>query len=163
MDLSFKSQHASLTLREALAEHRSHIPGLVPVPDDPVDELDELFAGHDTIHCLFGLGTTTAEEVRVDAYSVLASTLSLPRYLVYVSHPVVASVIWQTTTLATLPHILVSVLRIPLIVAPPVAPDTARFRRSEDLYHLLLELAGSPAASLRDLAEELHRAGHPLG
>ena len=115
MDLSFKSQHASLTLREALAEHRSHIPGLVPVPDDPVDELDELFAGHDTIHCLFGLGTTTAEEVRVDAYSVLASTLSLPRYLVYVSHPVVASVIWQTTTLATLPHILVSMLRIPLI------------------------------------------------
>ena len=113
--LTFKAQDSGLTLREALAEHRAHIPGLVDVPEEPETELDELFAGHDTIHCLFGLGTTTAEEVRVDAYSVVASTLSFPRYLTYVSHPVVSKVIWETTTLGTLPHILISVLRIPLI------------------------------------------------
>ncbi len=114
-NLSFKAQDARLSLREALREHRASIPDLVPVPEDPVEELDALFAGHDTVHCLFGLGTTTAEEVRVDAYSVLATTLTLRRYLTYVSHPVVAKVIWETTTLAALPWIGVSVLRIPWI------------------------------------------------
>jgi hypothetical protein len=113
--LSFKAQDAGITLRDALKEHRSHIPALVPVPEDPVDALDVLFAGHDVVHCLFGLGTTTAEEVRVDAYSVIATTLSLRRYLLYVSHPAVAKVIWETTTLATLPGIALSVLRIPAI------------------------------------------------
>ena len=115
IDLAFKRSDTTRTLREALAEHRAHIPGLVETPDDPVDPLDVLFTGHDVVHCLFGLGTTTAEEVRVDAYSVIATSLSFPRYLAYVSHPAVSKVIRETTTLATLPHIGISILRNPVI------------------------------------------------
>jgi arylsulfatase A-like enzyme len=41
-------------------------------------------------------------------------------------------------------------LRIPLIVAPPVFADPTRFVRTQDLYGLLLEIAGRPAPETDD-------------
>jgi arylsulfatase A-like enzyme len=47
-------------------------------------------------------------------------------------------------------------LRIPLIVAPPVFVDTKRLVRTQDLYGLVLEIAGQPAtASVDTHPEEL--------
>jgi arylsulfatase A-like enzyme len=48
------------------------------------------------------------------------------------------------------------VLRIPLIVAPPVFPDTGRFLRTEDLYTLVQEIAGVEVEPASDTeADEL--------
>jgi arylsulfatase A-like enzyme len=43
------------------------------------------------------------------------------------------------------------VLRIPLIVAPAVFEDSSRFLRTQDLYGLVLEIAGIPAAAHADV------------
>jgi hypothetical protein len=113
--LSYRQQHASITLREALREHRAHIPFVVDVPEEPETELEELFAAHDAVHCLFGLGTTAAEEILVDVYCMVATTLDWKRYIAYVTHPTVAAVIWESTTLASVPAALVSLARIPVV------------------------------------------------
>ena len=115
LDLAFKPQDAALTLREALVIHRAHIPELVEVAEEPEDTLQELFAGHDVVHCLFGLGTTVGEEIRVDLYSLFGTTIGLKRYWSYITHPVVTKVIKETTPLAALPAIALSLLRMPLI------------------------------------------------
>lgn len=113
--LAFKPQDAELSLREALQIHRAHIPQLVDVPDEPQDMLEELFAGHDVVHCIFGLGTSVGEEIRVDLYSLFGTTLSVKRYWSYITHPVVTKVIQETTPLAALPSIGWSILRLPWI------------------------------------------------
>ena len=113
--LSFKPQTATLTLREAVKIHRAHIPELVEVAEEPQDALQELFASHDVIHCLFGLGTSVGEEIRVDLYSIFGTTLNLKRYWGYITHPVVTKVIRETTPLAALPSIVISICRLPWI------------------------------------------------
>ena len=115
IELAFKSQESALSLREALRIHRAHIPELVEVEDEPQDALQELFAGHDVVHCLWGLGTTVGEEIRVDLYSLFGTTIGLRRYWAYITHPVVTKVIKETTPLAAVPAILISLCRLPWI------------------------------------------------
>jgi arylsulfatase A-like enzyme len=43
-------------------------------------------------------------------------------------------------------------LRIPLIVSPPVFPDPTRFTRTEDLHHMILRLAGAVPDRAPELA-----------
>lgn len=113
--LSYRAQDTTTTLREALREHRAHIPYVIDVPDEPTSELEELFAAHDAVHCLFGLGSTAAEEILVDVYSLVATTLDWRRYIAYVTHPTVVAVIHRSTTLAAVPAALVALARIPLV------------------------------------------------
>jgi hypothetical protein len=116
LPLDYKRHDTNQTLREALREHRANITGLVDITDKShadMSKIDALFAGHDVIHCLFGLGSSVGEEIRVDTYTICASTMTFRRYLEYMTHPSVLRVLRETTTLASLPSILWSILRIP--------------------------------------------------
>ena len=114
-NLSFKVQESNLSLREALVIHRAHIPELIEVAEEPQGALQELFAGHDVVHCLWGLGTSVGEEIRVDLYSLFGTTIGLKRYWGYITHPTVATLIKETTPLAAIPSILLSIGRAPWI------------------------------------------------
>ena len=103
--LNLKRTDTPQTLREALEEHRANIPGYVEVDMARASELDRLFAGHDVVHCLFGLGSSVGEEIRVDTYTLCATTMTLRRYWAYMTHPVVTRVLRETTTLASVPSI----------------------------------------------------------
>ena len=103
------------TLREALLEHRAKIPDFVEVDMTSASEIDRLFAGHDVIHCLYGLGSSVGEEVRVDTYTLCATTMTLRRYWAYMTHPVVTKVLRETTTLASIPSMLWSLCLVPWI------------------------------------------------
>ena len=113
--LTLKRADSPQTLREALREHQSNIPDFVEVDMTSASEIDRLFAGHDVIHCLFGLGSSVGEEIRVDAYTLCATTMTLRRYWAYMTHPVVTKVLRETTTLASAPSILWSFCLVPWI------------------------------------------------
>jgi len=113
--LTLKRADSPQTLREALGEHRANIPDFVEVDMVRASEIDRLFAGHDVIHCLFGLGSSVGEEIRVDTYTLCATTMSFRRYWAYITHPVVTKVLRETTTLASIPSILWSLCLVPWI------------------------------------------------
>lgn len=75
-----------LTLAEAIAQHRAMIPGLI-VGDD--DESVSLFTGHDAVHVIFGCSVSLPDETRADLWTMLATNMSLKRYLAYLKNPAV--------------------------------------------------------------------------
>lgn len=81
----FLAADCALTLREAIAEHRARVPGIITAADDPA--IGPLFEGHDACHVLFGCSTELADEGRVDTWTLVATTMTLRRYYRYLTHP----------------------------------------------------------------------------
>lgn len=115
---SYRRVDTRATLREALTEHHASTPALVEVPsadEGELSEIDALFAGHDACHALFGLGSTVGDEIRVDTWTLFATTMSVRRYLAYMTHPVTTKVLRETTTWRSVPAILGALLDVPRI------------------------------------------------
>jgi hypothetical protein len=93
---SFVAQDCATTLRDALAEHRARVPGLISGGADPV--LGALFDGHDACHVLFGLTTRLDDEARADAWTLLATTMTFRRYRAYLDHPAIRDLARQLLT-----------------------------------------------------------------
>lgn len=74
-----------LTLRDALREHRARVPGLITSDDDPA--VGPLFDGHDACHVVFGCSTAPTDEGRVDMWTLFGTTMTVRRYVAYLTHP----------------------------------------------------------------------------
>lgn len=114
-----------MTLGEALASHRRTVPGLLGDAGDPA--LAALFAGHDACHVVFGCSTALRDEARVDAWTVLGSTMTLRRYVAYLTHPDVVALLMSYPVSTQVWTLLVF-----LVDLPRVALGSLRLRRRWD-------------------------------
>ena len=101
---------ASLTLREAIADHLATLPAPLGEGDsDP--ELSELMEGHDACHALFGCDTSITNEAMVDTWTLAGTDMTLKRYATYLNNPAITGLVQEIgyaaafcTTVAFLPQ-----------------------------------------------------------
>jgi len=79
-----------LTLRQAIALHRAALGDGLVVPEEPA--VAAMFEAHDACHAIFDCGTDMPGEVAVDTLTLVATTMTLPRYLDYMRHPAVVGI-----------------------------------------------------------------------
>jgi hypothetical protein len=82
----YTRQRSQLTLREALGEYYDSNPQLAD-PSGMPDGAATLFRQHDAGHVVFGCDTSLAGEVRIDSWTIFASTIGMGGYLEYLKYP----------------------------------------------------------------------------
>ena len=79
---SYTRPDCTLTLREALAEHREKNPGLID-PADCEPDMAAFFESHDAVHVVFGLTTQLGDEAMADTWTLLRVSIKNRDYVEY--------------------------------------------------------------------------------
>ncbi|MEZ4317206.1 MAG: hypothetical protein R3F61_06870 [Myxococcota bacterium] len=88
---AYQDPHATLTLREGLAEYFASDPTLTD-PDDCSPEGAELFRRHDAVHIVFGTNRELEQEAMTDAWTAFGTTAPWSVFREYLAVPEVAAV-----------------------------------------------------------------------
>ena len=83
---NYQQQDSHQTLQQGLEEYYASIPGLTAIEDVKDQEIAKMLTLHDVTHVVFGCNTTIEGEFLCDTWAMVASNVSLSKYLEYLKN-----------------------------------------------------------------------------